>query len=61
MRRSTQCSLADDERFRIDIDDCDHYGLFTGARWHGDVHPMLQRVFAWAEARRPRPRRIRRT
>ncbi|WP_175958106.1 polyhydroxyalkanoate depolymerase [Burkholderia sp. BCC0405] len=56
------CSgLADDERYRIDIADCDHYGLFTGARWHGDVHPMLQRVFVWAETRRPRPRRIRRT
>ncbi|VWC32777.1 esterase [Burkholderia lata] len=57
------CSgLAADERFRVDVDDCDHYGLFTGARWHGNVHPMLQHVFAWAETRRrPRPRRIRRT
>ncbi|UQO33054.1 polyhydroxyalkanoate depolymerase [Burkholderia cepacia] len=60
------CSgLADDERYRIDIGDCDHYGLFTGVHWRGEVHPMLQRLFAWAETRRPRPRprprRIRRT
>ena len=60
MRRSTCSSLADDERFRIDIDDCDHYRLLRGTLAR-DVHPMLQRVFAWAEARRPRPRRIRRT
>ncbi|RQS55774.1 MULTISPECIES: polyhydroxyalkanoate depolymerase [unclassified Burkholderia] len=51
------------ERQRLDIDDCDHYGLFTGARWHGNVHPALQRVFAQAEAVRPisRRRRVRRT
>ncbi|NTY37784.1 polyhydroxyalkanoate depolymerase [Burkholderia diffusa] len=57
------CSgLTADERYRIDIDDCDHYGLFTGVRWRDNVHPMLQRVFALAEAGRPRPRsrRIRR-
>ncbi|WP_322025373.1 polyhydroxyalkanoate depolymerase [Burkholderia sp. BCC1977] len=56
-------SLAAGERQRLDIDDCDHYGLFTGAHWHGDVHPALQRVFAQAEADRPgsRRRRIRRT
>ncbi|MDI9701428.1 hypothetical protein QM312_36525, partial [Burkholderia cenocepacia] len=45
------------ERHRVDIDDCDHYGLFTGPRWHGNVHPALQRVFAAAEAARPSPRR----
>ena len=56
------CSgLSAGERHRIDVDDCDHYGLFIGARWHGTVHPALQRVFALAEAGRPRPRRIRRT
>ncbi|MBN3743741.1 polyhydroxyalkanoate depolymerase, partial [Burkholderia sp. Tr-20355] len=48
------------ERHRVDIDDCDHYGLFTGPRWRGDVHPALQRVFALAEAARPRTRRARR-
>ncbi|WP_063548908.1 polyhydroxyalkanoate depolymerase [Burkholderia territorii] len=47
------------ERQRVDIDDCDHYGLFTGARWHGEVHPALQRVFAQAETGRPRSRRRR--
>ncbi|WP_175999049.1 polyhydroxyalkanoate depolymerase [Burkholderia stabilis] len=48
------CSgLAAGERYRVDIDDCDHYGLFTGARWHGNVHPALQRVFALAEAAHP--------
>ncbi|CAB3762599.1 esterase [Burkholderia sp. MSh2] len=45
--------LKADERYRIDVDDCDHYGLFTGARWHGNVHPALQRAFALAEAGRP--------
>ncbi|AXF20209.1 polyhydroxyalkanoate depolymerase [Burkholderia pyrrocinia] len=56
------CSgLSAGERHRVDIDDCDHYGLFTGARWRGNVHPALQRVFALAEAGRSRPRRIRRT
>ncbi|MGU7842218.1 polyhydroxyalkanoate depolymerase [Burkholderia sp. AW33-5] len=51
------------ERQRLDVDDCDHYGLFTGARWRSEVHPALQRVFAQAEAGRPgsRRRRIRRT
>ncbi|MCA8432133.1 polyhydroxyalkanoate depolymerase [Burkholderia seminalis] len=48
------------ERHRVDIDDCDHYGLFTGPRWRGDVHPALQRVFALAEAARTRTRRARR-
>lgn len=48
------CSgLSAGERYRVDIDDCDHYGLFTGARWHGSVHPALQRVFALAEAAHP--------
>ncbi|KVL36996.1 esterase [Burkholderia territorii] len=50
------------ERQRVDIDDCDHYGLFTGTRWRDEVHPALQRAFAQAEAGRPgsRRRRIRR-
>lgn len=49
--------LAAGERHRVDIDDCDHYGLFTGPRWRGNVHPALQRVFALAEAARPRTTR----
>ncbi|MDR0241248.1 MAG: polyhydroxyalkanoate depolymerase [Burkholderia sp.] len=53
--------LAAGERHRVDIDACDHYGLFTGPRWRGDVHPALQRVFALAEAPRPRTRRTRRS
>jgi polyhydroxyalkanoate depolymerase len=47
------------ERHRVDVDECDHYGLFTGDHWHADVHPALQRMFAQAEAERPRPRRRR--
>ncbi|WP_175948312.1 polyhydroxyalkanoate depolymerase [Burkholderia pyrrocinia] len=44
------CSgLAPDARQRIDIKDCDHYGLFTGERWSADVHPALQAAFARAE------------
>ncbi|RQS67279.1 polyhydroxyalkanoate depolymerase [Burkholderia sp. Bp8963] len=47
------CSgLAADERHRIDVDGCDHYGLFTGVRWRDDVHPVLEAVFAHAEAGR---------
>ncbi|KVC88759.1 esterase [Burkholderia ubonensis] len=42
-------SLAPGERHRLDVDGCDHYGLFTGARWLDDVHPALQAVFAQAE------------
>ncbi|CAN0619649.1 poly(3-hydroxybutyrate) depolymerase [Burkholderia multivorans] len=45
------CSgLAPVERHRLDVDGCDHYGLFTGARWHDDVHPALRAVFAQAES-----------
>lgn len=57
------CGLAAGERQRIDVDDCDHYGLFCGAHWTDDVHPALQRLFARAEAARPRTRarRIRRS
>lgn len=49
------CSgLAADARQRVDVDDCDHYGLFTGDHWHTDVHPVLQATFARAERSRPR-------
>ncbi|WP_175751409.1 MULTISPECIES: polyhydroxyalkanoate depolymerase [Burkholderia] len=44
------CSgLASDARLRVDIEHCDHYGLFTGERWRADVHPVLQATFARAE------------
>ncbi|WP_413169619.1 polyhydroxyalkanoate depolymerase [Burkholderia latens] len=49
------CSgLAANRRQRVDIDDCDHYGLFTGDHWRTDVHPVLQATFARAEDGRPR-------
>ncbi|RQP27044.1 polyhydroxyalkanoate depolymerase [Burkholderia ubonensis] len=45
------CSgLASHERRRLDVDGCDHYGLFTGERWRDDVHPVLQTVFVQAES-----------
>lgn len=34
-------------RRRMTVDDCDHYDLFTGPRWHEVVHPTLQAF--WAE------------
>ncbi|WP_213303930.1 polyhydroxyalkanoate depolymerase [Paraburkholderia sacchari] len=44
------CSgIAPDARQRLDVDGCDHYGLFTGERWRADVHPALQARFARAE------------
>lgn len=47
------CSgLAPDARERLDVNGCDHYGLFTGERWRVDVHPVLQATFARAEAAR---------
>ncbi|HHX4174111.1 TPA: polyhydroxyalkanoate depolymerase, partial [Burkholderia contaminans] len=47
------CSgLAADARQRVDIDDCDHYGLFTGEHWRTDVHPAVQGAFARAESGR---------
>ena len=48
------CSgLAANARQRVDIDDCDHYGLFSGDHWRTDVHPALQTAFARAERGRP--------
>lgn len=46
-----------DARQRVDVKDCDHYGLFTGECWHDDVHPALQAAFARAEAGLPQRRR----
>ncbi|WP_334068390.1 polyhydroxyalkanoate depolymerase [Burkholderia cepacia] len=44
------CSgLAPDARQIVDVEDCDHYGLFTGERWRTVVHPALQAAFARAE------------
>ncbi|MCA8003301.1 polyhydroxyalkanoate depolymerase [Burkholderia metallica] len=51
------CSgLAADARQRVDIDGCDHYGLFTDEHWRTDVHPALQAAFARAEGSRRRTR-----
>ncbi|KVG52133.1 esterase [Burkholderia ubonensis] len=50
------CGLTPRERRRLDVDGCDHYELFTGEHWRDDVHPVLQTVFAQAEASRARRR-----
>ena len=39
-------------RMRLTIADCDHYDLFTGARWREAVHPALSRFWRGACARR---------
>ncbi|SDD15686.1 polyhydroxyalkanoate depolymerase [Paraburkholderia lycopersici] len=45
------CSgIAAAARQHLDVDGCDHYGLFTGDRWRGEVHPALQATFTRAEA-----------
>ncbi|HKT95944.1 MAG TPA: polyhydroxyalkanoate depolymerase [Paraburkholderia sp.] len=47
------CSgIAPGARRRLDVDGCDHYGLFTGERWRNEVHPALQAAFAAGEANR---------
>ncbi|PYE14914.1 polyhydroxyalkanoate depolymerase [Paraburkholderia silvatlantica] len=47
------CSgIAAAARQRLDVEGCDHYGLFTGERWRNDVHPALQAAFGRAEAAR---------
>jgi poly(3-hydroxybutyrate) depolymerase len=51
------CSgVGPEARQRVDVKDCDHYGLFTGKRWRDDVHPVLQATFARAEAGLPQRR-----
>lgn len=40
------------QRMRLDVEDCDHYGLFTGPRWRGEVHHALRARFAHAELAR---------
>jgi polyhydroxyalkanoate depolymerase len=37
-------------RRRLDVEGCDHYGLFTGERWRADVHQALQAAFARADS-----------
>ncbi|MEM5326984.1 polyhydroxyalkanoate depolymerase [Paraburkholderia sp. JHI2823] len=45
------CSgIASAARKGLDIEECDHYGLFTGERWRDDVHPALQAAFARADS-----------
>lgn len=49
------CSgIAAHARQRLDVDGCDHYGLFTGEHWRDDVHPALQAAFTRGEAARLR-------
>ncbi len=44
------CTGIDDaKRCRLDVEACDHYGLFTGAHWRAEVHPALQAAFRAAE------------
>lgn len=51
------CSgVAAHARLRLDVEGCDHYGLFTGERWRNDVHPALQAAFARADAAQARLR-----
>ncbi|WP_321915680.1 MULTISPECIES: polyhydroxyalkanoate depolymerase [unclassified Paraburkholderia] len=51
------CSgIAAAARQRLDVEGCDHYGLFTGDRWRDDVHPALLALFMHAEAARLRQR-----
>lgn len=37
--------VPDEKRMRLTIDDCDHYDLFTGPRWHEAIHPALRRFW----------------
>ncbi len=37
--------IPDAMRLRLTVDDCDHYDLFTGPRWHEVVHPALRRFW----------------
>lgn len=51
------CSgIAAAARQRLDVEGCDHYGLFTGDRWRDDVHPALLALFTRAETARLRQR-----
>lgn len=34
-----------EKRMRLTIDDCDHYDLFTGPRWHDAIHPAVRRFW----------------
>ena len=45
-------AVPDAMRMQMTVDDCDHYDLFTGPRWHEFVHPALQRFWR-ASARTP--------
>ncbi|MCP3710079.1 polyhydroxyalkanoate depolymerase [Paraburkholderia sp. CNPSo 3274] len=49
------CSgIAAAARQQLDVEGCDHYGLFTGECWRDEVHPALQAAFIRAEAARMR-------
>lgn len=38
-------AIPDEMRIRMTVDDCDHYDLFTGPRWHEVIHPALQQFW----------------
>jgi polyhydroxyalkanoate depolymerase len=42
-------AIPDPMRLRLTVDDCDHYDLFTGARWRETVYPALRGF--WQAAR----------
>lgn len=37
--------VPNEKRVRLTIDDCDHYDLFTGPRWHEAIHPAVRRFW----------------
>ena len=43
-------AIPDTMRKRMTVEDCDHYDLFTGPRWHEVVHPALRAFWATARA-----------
>ncbi|GCB05272.1 polyhydroxyalkanoate depolymerase [Ralstonia sp. SET104] len=44
------CAGIDDaRRYHLDVEACDHYGLFTGPHWRTVVHPALQAAFSAGE------------
>ncbi|CAB3657803.1 polyhydroxyalkanoate depolymerase [Trinickia soli] len=43
-------AVPDAMRMRLTINDCDHYDLFTGPRWHDVIHPTLREFWISASA-----------
>jgi polyhydroxyalkanoate depolymerase len=52
------CSGVHDRmRVRLTIDDCDHYDLFTGPRWHEAIYPALRNFWIACARNQSSPRR----